>query len=444
MNQQSMPFERGGTSDIPPPERPTLASDDELAAERLMIQLLAHPAVLEAKRSLRDELAQDPSAATKDGQAWLDRAVDLYAASMAMREIGGDPSRPMVLRDLEPAAHTWFGVAAPARGTFGESMDNVYRFLSLDGRYRYELKGKVPPDGPIHYSLDARAAPAREPPGHPAPAGRTDSGIQLGLVTEHDVELDEAGGFIVTLDTDPAQGRRNHVQLIEGPATVLLRNVFSDWRQRPTEFTVRRTDAEPTPTAMTSEEIAQNLAGDLRAWARYWFDLQHTFLGNPPPHALPRPAPRDGGWGRLTACRLELRSDEAFVATLDPANARYFSAQILGPWGLPADPLEDLNSRNLSQSERDPDGLLTYVVSVVDPGVPNWLDSSRIGNGYFILRWSGFGQTIDESLLVRRVQAVKLSELDSALPAGLRRVGAGEREADWRRRIAEHAIRNTY
>jgi hypothetical protein len=423
------------------PERPTLATDEQLAAERMLPRLLAHPDVAEAMRRLRAELEADPSAATPDARAWLDRAVALYAGSLAMREIGADPARPQALRDLDPGPPTWFGVPGTARGTSGESPDNIYRFLSLDGRYSYRLSGRVPANGPIHFSLDARAAPARRPPGHPAPPGRSDSGIQLGLMTEKDIQVGDDGAFTITIDTTPAAGRTNHLQIADGPATVLLRNVFSDWRQAPTHFRIERTDGLPTPPAPSEDQLASRLAEDLRAWARYWFDLPHTFLGAPPANTFPPPVPRDGGWGRLTACNFRLAPDEAMVVTTLGGGAAYTGAQVLGPWMLPPDPQARFVSRNISQVERDRRGRVTYVVSPVDTGAPNWLDSLGLGQGVIIFRWSAFAEP-PPAELIESVQVVKLNDLGAALPSEMRRVTRVEREAELGRRVRDYQNRN--
>ncbi|WP_337189178.1 hypothetical protein [Phenylobacterium sp.] len=422
-------------------DRPALATEEQLAADRLLIDILADPRVVAAQAGLRAELAADPSANTPDGRAWLDRAVSLYAGSLAMREIGADPRRPVVLRDLEPSVLEWFGMRVPARGTSGESPDNIYRYLSLDGDYSYVLTGRMPTDGPIHFSLDARQASGRKPPGHPAPAGRSDSGVQVGLLTERELACDGRGDFAITIDSRPADGRRNHLRIQPGPVTVLVRNVLSDWRQRPTPLAIRRTDAGAGAPPPSLDALVGNLVDDLREWALYWFNIPHTLLGAPPVNTFPTPVPRDGGWGRLTLCHFRLAEDEAMVVTTSRAGARYTGAQVLGPWLVPPEPAGRSVSRNISQTHANPDGSVTYVLSAVDVGAPNWLDTLDLRQGTAMFRWSAFAGEHDPAILVRDHRVVRLGELDVLLADGPPRVSARDRQAELSRRIGDYAAR---
>jgi hypothetical protein len=84
---------------------------------------------------------------------------------------------------------------------------------------------------------------------------------------------------------------------------------------------------------------------------------------------------------------------------------------------------------------------LTFVLSVKDPGVHNWLDPSDLHDGVLTLRWAEFegGEPADSLSVTSRL--VPLAELEKHLPAGTRFVSPGERKTQLAERAASYAWR---
>jgi len=89
----------------------------------------------------------------------------------------------------------------------------------------------------------------------------------------------------------------------------------------------------------------------------------------------------------------------------------------------------------------NPDGTYTFVLSVSDPGVHNWLDPSDMHEGILTLRWAEFEGGVPGPDTGATSELVPLSELRSRLPEGTRFLTPGEREAQLEERAAGYLRR---
>ncbi|MGB1142512.1 MAG: hypothetical protein ACPG1A_16550, partial [Halioglobus sp.] len=130
-------------------------------------------------------------------------------------------------------------------------------------------------------------------------------------------------------------------------------------------------------------------------------------------------------------------ADTAVVLDVDLGGAEYFIAPITNVWGTTNDIVTRNGCLNLQQSMPNPDGRYTFVLSLRDPGVHNWLDPNDMPQGILTLRWAEFpGGRPDANCGVKS----RLESLDS-LPADLPRVTPAEREEQLSRRAASYAWR---
>src|ERR1700760_4915665 len=94
-------------------------------------------------RQVHDKLLQDPVALTPDGAAGLDRAVSLWAHSLALREAIGDNARPVFAWMIDEAPRRWFDHDFPGASVGGvANPDNIYRNAFIDGARHYEVRGR--------------------------------------------------------------------------------------------------------------------------------------------------------------------------------------------------------------------------------------------------------------------------------------------------------------
>ena len=97
-------------------------------------------------------------------------------------------------------------------------------------------------------------------------------------------------------------------------------------------------------------------------------------------------------------------------------------------------------SLNLAQAAANSDGTRSYVITPIDPGIHNWVDSAGLHNGIALLRWQAMPAGVDKDDLIREFRVLKLSELDD-LP--LPRVSPDQRKAQMAMRHSLYAGRAT-
>ncbi|MET0983917.1 MAG: hypothetical protein ABW034_00785 [Steroidobacteraceae bacterium] len=128
--------------------------------------------------------------------------------------------------------------------------------------------------------------------------------------------------------------------------------------------------------------------------------------------------------------------------TIDPLGAKYLGFDLTTPWLVSVEHIRGTGSLNSNQAVANKDGTYTYIVAAQDPGVRNWVDTQGLHQGQIWLRWQVLPQgTKSADNAVRAVKVVKLSELDSALPAGTQRLGAAQRQQLLQERVLAYAHR---
>ena len=132
------------------------------------------------------------------------------------------------------------------------------------------------------------------------------------------------------------------------------------------------------------------------------------------------------------AALFEIDPGTALVVECELPQARYWNVQLLDHWRGCVDYAERQSSLNMTQARLDADGVFRAVVSLTDPGVPNWLDPAGRHRGLIQFR---FFFTDAEPLPDLRV--VPLARLRDHLPGETPHVAPEVRRvalADRRRR----------
>jgi hypothetical protein len=420
-----------------------LATTVQRDAERVSLRIVASEAVRSAMGRVREELLHDPVAATADGAAGLDRAVELWALSLALRETVGDPARPAFVWPIDDTPRHWFGHDFPGASVGGvANPDNIYRNAFIDGVRRYEVRGYRNPTGPATFSLEL----ARQTPGElllAPPDGKlgADLGDQLGILTQRELQISADGGFQITLGPEPTAGRSNHLQTPPGFLALNHRDTLADWRQVPNALEIRVLTGQ-ADAPLTEAQLIKNTAEHLPGFVRFWTPFRRTFLGAPPPNTVSTVFPRDGGWGFAAGGRYALAPDEALLIVTRSGGAAYTGFQITDPWMMVPDMRAHQGSLNNSQVTPDSDGTLTYVICRNDPGIANWIDTAGHAEGWFMLRWQDLSEnTAAADLVVRDARIVKRSELDRVLGSNVARLSPSERRARLDGRAIDYARR---
>jgi len=127
----------------------------------------------------------------------------------------------------------------------------------------------------------------------------------------------------------------------------------------------------------------------------------------------------------------EFEDDEALILETDlPKVRQYWNFQLNDPYFNAVEYVYRLSSTNGHFAKISADGKFRAVLSLNDPGVPNWLDPAGFRQGTIYGRWYDC-----DSCPTPTLQRVKFSELRNYLPADTPVVTPEQRAEELRRRV---------
>jgi len=362
-----------------------------------------------------------------------------------------DPLFPHFRRAIEPADKSTI-----------DNADAVYLYAPIDGDRSYRIRG-CPGAGrkPPHYVI------FETPSGYVGDSGsiaelRPGTRANGGVLDSSRLELAPDGSFEILLAPERPAGHAGNFlathALRRGTAYtsrwVILRELFHDWEHEdPLDLEIVRLGSEgahpPPLDTPRAAELLRRVGTLARGQMRYWNEFYavvletHRDMNGDGAQFMPRNdlnAPNTAGhWGGqatnvYAGGSYDLGPDEALViearAPVEPAYSGFHLANF---WGESHDFANHQSSLNGFQAERDRDGARRYVVSHRDPGVPNWLDTTGLPQGFLSLRWAY--STPPAEPPATRVAKVPLADIRAHLPP-VRAVSEAERRAAIRIRQA--------
>ena len=404
-----------------------VANVDQREVEDLALQLVDRPEVKQAREKagflwrMVMEIPAGPQMSRIEGM--LSECTVNYALKAAL-----DPDYPRIVRVLQPPGR-WFGRDMPGSRWGGDNPDNAYRLAPIAHGARYELHGRRMPGGVanVTYTL----------------VGNTATSVTLASLEDRDVQTNPDGTFVITIDDRSAQGRVNHLQTQPGVMFLFVRDSMNDWgTETPNALRIHRLDA-PARSRRSLEEMAQFAAQHMveDVYLLYWFTRLN--YGIPPDRMF---TPRgSGGVGGLRSQAgsqglIRLKDGEAMVVTATDAGASFRDFVLHDVFYLSIEYWNRQSSLNAGQMAADADGRHTFVIAHEDPGVHNWLDTGGLHEIYALHRWQGLPRDAAAPPQITS-QVVRLKDLESALPRGVRTVTAAERHLQLERRRREFARR---
>lgn len=388
-----------GGADAASGSRNPIANPDQFAAEELVARLLTTDRIRQARRIVAQNFATAHGSEVPDeAKPSFEQAMDEFVTNYMFKAAACDPSYPRVVR-LFMHGYSWAGHDVPSARMGGDNPDNVYRVVGIGHGHRYVLKG-----GPV---------------GSHAPSISltlvANWGTSMTIQTLMYDELDRApdGSFEITIDDQPANGRKNHMTTAGDVRFLFVRDSLSDWAtQNPLDLAI--TCLDPGPVPLTEDQLAAEAAKRVieEVPLYFWFSRMFSAL-RPNTLLVPDGKAAFGGLVRQTSSRgnLVLADDEAFVATYDPSGAAYSAVALHDWWFRSIDAHRTLSSTTTDMAVRNRDGTVTVVVAPRDPGVANWIDTNGLHHVQFLVRWQG----VDRVPTIAG-KVVKVADLDPALP----------------------------
>jgi hypothetical protein len=279
--------------------------------------------------------------------------------------------------------------------------DCVYFFSRLSPQHTYRLHG---------FAGSARILEVQVMDGH-FPAGPN----HRSLRTLSDLTGNTDGSIEIVLSATEKPG--NWVKLDPTAAWIYVRQYYYDWeKELPADLVIERVGAKYPPPPISAEELrarVDRIIGWIPTWYRHLASRAVGYYDGPKDALafFTSPAGMDDlHYGKGS---FELQPDEAMVMSFVAPPCRYWGFQLMNDfWETLAFDTHQ-SSLNAQQAKPDPDGVTRMVISVADPGVPNWLDP--VGNPKGLICARILRPQVPPQVAL---QKVKLAELRQHLHAG--------------------------
>jgi len=461
----------------------TDAEDDDAAREAARILREAWDGLIarlgEARDAIDDPRLWPPPASARNLAEGYRYVLGFLYGSIA-RGLGPTAEFPCFVRAIQPLN----------RSTI-DNADAIYLVAPIDGRHHYTIRGRTGdtrhwrgepavkrrPKAPHYVIFETPSGYAGDSGtlAEMAPGSRTNCGI----LDCSNLQVAEDGTFEIRLGPERPPGYTGNFLLTRAVKTrrnrdgepvereyvseyVLLRELFGDWEHEELlDLFIYRDDrlGQPMPAyapqqaAQDMERIGRITRNQVHFWNQFYAitceaygDMNGDGACFMPRNDFNRPNAASlataGGMSTNIYCGgiYELGPDEALICELhQPIEPNYIGFHLGNLWGESLDFANHQSSLNGVQANRDPDGVLRYVIAHRDPGVCNWLDTTGHPEGYMAVRWA-YSRRPTTNLPWATARKVPLARLREELPATTRLASPEER----RREIAirqEHVQR---
>ena len=328
---------------------------------------------------------------------------------------------------------------APVSTVFNASSTNpdfLYLQAAVDGMGQYRISGFRGTALFVHGDIVAGSLGVMD-----------ELGPSVGHFDLDAFEMADDGAFELLLCAErPNDFSGNWLQLDPRARAIVLRQASYDWgRETDGRFAIERLDRPiglARPSAAETARRLRRLAKYPKRYASLWLEQVAAMRGRGLVNRFEVDdwAGRGGTTGQYYYQGLfELQAGEVLLLESDvPEQCLYWNVQLSDPLWNSVDWLNRQSSLNGRQARLDRDGRLRAVVSLDDPGVPNWLDTGGFDNGSVMIRWNR-----SSSGPVPTLRRLPAGELRRHLPSDTPTLTPQERDAalrarrrgvQWRRR----------
>ncbi|MGV0811370.1 DUF1214 domain-containing protein [Mycolicibacterium boenickei] len=441
------------TSDVQAEATSTLATEEQLAAEREVAQIVNTPIVQLAKVVLMAAWYAEAvrNFATVGGPdltnlSQLNQAATEFANQSATEFLLLNSNDPKLLLQVNPP-HSWHGQDAGGTRIWYDNPDTVYRFTGINGASTYKIEGKVQGYDP------------NDPSTHPTSADTNFSvltginGVTAANLNGEELSVRDDGTFTIVVSPDappanPEQGM-NYLQAPANSTILATRNTLSDWNSdKPMTLTIEHVDGPPSslfsqiggfaipfigetvvknpallqlvsvipafdkvPLLLSSTETALLMLVTGISGENTYMTVATDATGEPNTLSEPAHNAQFLSTQLQSAGYFQLKDDEAMIITVDPGEAEYFVVPVTNDWTITGDTRNQQTSLNNSQAIKNADGTYTIVVSKNDPNVANWVSTGGLNQGTISMRFQGVDPDATAMPTVT-TRVVKISEVE--------------------------------
>lgn len=418
------------TSEVTTQATSTLATEEQLAAEQQVGQIVNTPFVQLAKVVLMAAwyVQAAKNFATVGGPDFtnlsqLNQAATEFANQSATEFLLLNSNDPKLLLQVNPP-HSWNGQNAGGTRIWYDNPDTVYRFTGINGASTYKIEGKVAGYDP--------AIPST----HPTSANTNFSvltginGVTAANLNGEELSIRDDGTFTIVVSPNAkpenAEQGMNYIQAPANSTILATRNTLGDWNtETPMTLTIEKTAGPPSSLfsqiggfaiPVIGETVVKNpllmsLVSIVPAFDKAPLLLssaetailmlvtgingENTYMsvatatGQPNVLSQPQHNAQFLSTQLQSAGYFQLKDDEAMVITVDPGDAEYFVVPVTNDWTITGDTRNQQTSLNNSQAIKNADGTYTIVVSKNDPGVANWVSTGGLNQGTISMRFQG-------------------------------------------------------
>ncbi len=317
--------------------------------------------------------------------------------------------------------------------------DDTYLFARLDPNGVYRITGERGSVRLLTFTVAYDFLGTSDTP------GRFD-----GELTSETMIVKPDGTFeIIISQQQPAGYEGNWMKASPKTNYVLVRLRSYAWGDEvDPRMSIERVDGKARMGRMSKEEIDRRLR-DLMVYAertsRQWYERNDGLLNRGYVNKMELTRFEDIGGGHMQTYwqgvfKFE-RHECLILETEIPKNIRYWNVQMNDPLFNAMEYYYAQSSLNGHQATLDSDGKFRAVVSVDDPGIPNWLDTVDHLEGTFLGRWFGFGL---ENLPTPTLTKVPFKDLRKYLPADTPVVDQAARDKVLRARVRGGQLRRRW
>lgn len=411
--------------------RSPLATPDQRALDELAIDIYQENAfaVLKAEAKGAYKVAHGHPI-SDEASSSLDEAIEELTFSAVQKAVNTDPYYPKVYW-YDSGPRSWFDLDVPGGRYSYDNPDCVYRTIPISSQVDYVVTGHRHAPGPSDVSFSLISDP--------------NSQNTVSHLSGSDLVVNSDGSYIITINSTAADGQANHIHSTPLAKQLLIRNNLGDWQtEQPDKLTVKVvSDTEGHDPISRNQIIATSKWNLQESVADYGVGALGLKTMINKVNSLASPS-QSSTLGTLTSQassfgHYNLAADQALVATVTAGEADYFVFPATNPWMVSVDPGNNQVSLNNKQAVANANGTYTFVVSLADPGVYNWINTTGLHEGTIMVRWQGLDTSDSSSDSLSVVtQLVQLADLRSVLPKETRYVTAGERAAQVERRAEAH------